>query len=349
MNIIAMSLLLIGAAVTTRPATTTPTAGPAYYIVPVTGALENGAGKTFAQSISAARKAGASHVLLLLDTISDNKPEAVTMLETLVGTKDLKLIAVVRRANGVAALLPLACDDVLVTPDATIGGFRNPVWLKAHPNGPEGVAPAARAAVEKTGRDVLLARGLMEPNIVLGLEPAGEGKTKLVLVDEPGDGKRMAKYHGQIMKPRGDGMVLDADAAKKLGLARGTATTMPSDTADADPIAAVIGIKQWTFAGSAADQMESVTESAARRAYLHEHREELDRLNKRIKELTDEEQQIAVGMRERKEAKDDMHGRAKRAADNFQAHAEVRLAKVREELATLTARKNALMRAAPKE
>ena len=144
-------------------------------------------------------------------------------------------------------------------------------------------------------------------------------------------------------------MVLDAESAKKLGLARGTATTMPSRPADADPIAAAIGIKQWTFAGSAADAMETVTESAVRRAYLHEHREELDKLNKQINELTSEEQRIAAGMRERKEAKDDMHGRAKRAADNFQAHAEVRLAKVREELAAAIARKNTLMRAAPKE
>jgi hypothetical protein len=343
----------VAAAPTTKPApqpaTAPSTKAPSYFIIPITGALQPGTAKTFTQSLDAARQAGATHIVLAIDTVADNKGEALAILEALNGVKDMKLVAVVRRANGIASLLAIPCEDVLVTPDATIGGFRNPDWVRAHPAGPEGAVRSARPGIEKTGRDVLLARGLMEPGIILGIESAGGDKSKLVLVDERGDGKAPVKFNGEIIKPRGDGMILTADQATKIGFARAKATTLPSSPADTDSIASTIGIAQWTFAGSAAKEMDKVTESAARRAYEYEHREQLDRLNRQIKDLSEEERQIAAGMRERKVAIGDMKGKDKRNAENLQAHREVRLAKVREELAAATKQKNAIMAKAPKE
>lgn len=330
--------------------------GAAYYVIPVIGVLQENAEATFGKSIAAARAAQATHVVLLIDSLGSAAGPSTfkAMLDQIIANDDLHWIAVVKQANWQTAALALTCPEILVTKETRIGGLGQ----AKTPTKDDPVLPTAHAAVrlaaQHGGRDELLARGMVERDIVLATRTdATSDDPQIVLLSEAGDGKKAAKPGASetILKPRGEVLVLTTDDAMRLGVAAATLDAFPSatDPASLDAIADALSIEGWHAAGSAAGAMSRVTVSAARSRYLKEHADRLNKIDRRTRELEEDIQRMLSAHATADEAQLAAKGRAaKRHIENVDARRKLDLARARTELRVLREEKAKIMKDAPK-
>jgi hypothetical protein len=259
----------------------------------------------------------------------------------------------VKAANWQTAAMALACGELLVTPETRMGGQgQAPTPTKENPVLPAAVA-AVRMAAQHGGRDELIARGLVERDLVLALEDDPDsGQPQVVLVDEGGDRKRGKGSRGATaLKPRGELLALTADEATKLGIATAAIDAFPSANAPPtlDAVADALGIDAWHEAGSAARAMSRASVSPERARYMKDQADRLAKIDRRSRELEEDVERMLSAHASADDARRSTNGAgARRKIDNNDAKRQVRLSKARAELRVLREEKQKILRAAPK-
>src|SRR5688572_1623925 len=97
----------------------TPT--PVVYVVPIEGIIDLGLAPFLSRTIREAKEAGASAVLLEINTFGGRVDAAVAMRDTLLNAPVRTIAFVNQRAISAGALIALACNTVVMAPGGTIG------------------------------------------------------------------------------------------------------------------------------------------------------------------------------------------------------------------------------------
>ncbi len=260
----------------TKPASAP--AGPTYYPLPIAGTIGHDVlPNAFAQALNDARSRKPDVVVLYFDSFGGTGEGLKAMLDVLARNKDLRIVALVRRALSAAAVCAMGCREIYMTPDGTIG---NVAVLTVAPDGTPQTMPArlrsqvralCRSAAQMGGHSDLLMRGMMDPEL------------ELVVVTDRGRPKVAQGSEGKVLKRRGSYLTLTAREAVACGLAKGTAESV-------ETLHAALGIDQWHRARGGGWylmtqrgkenrlRLEREARRAAREAYLKEIQPELDRL-----------------------------------------------------------------------
>jgi len=182
-----------------------------------------------------ARASKADVVVLELDTPGGHVDHAEDIVDMIIRSRDLRFVAVVKRALSAGAAITLACRDVYVTETATIGAATS--YLADS----EGIAKLPRDVAEKFqsawravcrkaaqhgGHSSLLAEAMIDTDFSLSMKKVGG---KVVLTKGTG---------GQVLKRRGKILTLTAREAVACGFARGMVT-------GADALGAKLGVRGW--------------------------------------------------------------------------------------------------------
>lgn len=202
-----------------QPATTPAAAaksGPTYLVAPIRGAIGLYATTELLKTyISIARAQQPDMFILEIDTGGGSVREVGAMIDLLQAAKDLKPIAYVRNAHSAGAMLAMSCRQIVMAPDASIGGA---VIYSTTPWGtPQNIEEKMqsiyraqfRAAAEAAGQEPLLIEGMMRTDVVLSRTGAGPG-TKVIEGSPAGSA---------LVKPRGRILTLTASEAVACYLA----------------------------------------------------------------------------------------------------------------------------------
>ena len=165
------------------------------------------------KALKEARPRRPDHLVLLIDSPGGTLSETQEILKVLSDLKDLRPIALVRRALSSAAIIAMACPRIYMLPEGTMGAAV-PYQLK--PDGTKtpldekqfsALRAMARSASEIGGHEPLLMEGMMELDLELTLVT----KDGVVAVVSGGGGKPV--------KARGKVLTLTAKEAVEVGLA----------------------------------------------------------------------------------------------------------------------------------
>src|SRR5258706_5017454 len=217
--------------------------GPGFCTIPLIGDIgPEVKADDFRDALAAARRGGAQYVVLVIDSPGGSIDERNKILAVMVQTKDLKLVAYVKRALSAAAVLAVACPQICMAPDASIGAA---VAFKIGPNGlPEdieekfrsAIRAGERAAAAMGDRSDLWIRGMSELNLELSLVQE-DGQPRLV--------EGLTEPDAKPIKKKGEILTLTA----KEALASGLSTATINDVA---AIRDALGIKAWHDIGDQA-------------------------------------------------------------------------------------------------
>lgn len=208
--------------------------GPGYFVIPIKG--EIGLYVTddvFRQCLNLARARKAQVVILHVDSPGGAIRDLGRMLKTLKSYEDLRIVAYVDRASSAAAVLSMACKEIVISPKGMVGGL---VPYRVVPEGtPENISEKwasilraqFRGVALDAGHNPLLIDGMMRTDVELRLMEGGDKP----LVVRGGDKGKLVKAEGKILS-------LDADQAVACGLAKGRAKTV-------DQANTVLGIERW--------------------------------------------------------------------------------------------------------
>jgi hypothetical protein len=204
----------------------------------------------------------------------------------------VQVVAYVRKAWAAGAILALACPQIVMAPEGTLGAspFSNLLPPAPAPPAPApapgvaapaGQSPAAQfqaafeveqaLLVEKNHRDPLLASGMWD------------AQRELVLVTEAGAPKVVEATDaraagGKVVKAKGKLLLLAAREAKETGLSLGTAL-------NEDAIREVLGLPAWRKAGSAAALMALKAKEGRTKAYLDSIAPQLKKLDEELAQV----------------------------------------------------------------
>jgi len=156
----------------------------------------------------------AETLVLYIDSPGGSTSEAQSILAKLATLKGIKLVALVKRAHSTAAAIALACPEIYVTDDATIGDVTPFQGRKATKPAafPSAAAAAFRMAAQNAKHSPLILKGMMNKDVELSIPP---GKTAVV---QGAGGKSLTK--------KGGVMTLTSAEAVQCGLARKTAANL---------------------------------------------------------------------------------------------------------------------------
>ena len=205
------------------PAATQPTPQEpkvqSFLLVKVKGAIgEDFTAAKMKAALAEARKAKVAAVVLSMDTPGGSVAEAEAIVNLIIENKDLRFIALVRKALSAGATITLACKDIYVMETATIGAAVSyipdrrgiPVVLPA--DVAEKFQSAWRAVCRKAadhgGHSSLLAEGMADRGFAITMRTEN-GK---VILER--DGK------GEVLKAKGKILTLTAKEAVACGLAK---------------------------------------------------------------------------------------------------------------------------------
>jgi hypothetical protein len=190
--------------------------GTPYYVLPVHGVFGlEVSNAVISDCYRAAEQAGAQIVVLEIDSPGGSVAELKRILATLDRHRGLRTVAYVKEAKSAAAILALACREIIMAERAQIGAA---VPFTLAPDGtPRNIAAKFesalradfRSAAELGGHNPLLAEGMMRDDLLLSLRQARGGYK---IVEGPGD--KVLKKHGEIL-------TLTTHQALECGLALG--------------------------------------------------------------------------------------------------------------------------------
>lgn len=192
--------------------------GPRYYYLPIVGEVGKEVRFEGIQAALAdANSRNPDAIVLFFDSPGGDIAEMDRIIALLGKNTRIRTIAFVRKALSAAAIIALACPEIYMTADGSIGqaapyrigpkAASEPAEEKLQP----AVRPMIRAAAEAGGHPVLIARGMIEPDLELSLT-THDGKVVVV----EGEG-------GKPFKPKGKVLTLTAQEALDCGLAKGIA------------------------------------------------------------------------------------------------------------------------------
>ena len=218
--------------------------GPGYCKIPFVGDVGRQIkADDLRAALAEARRAGATYVILVIDSPGGEIREWGKLMAVLDEHRDLKFVAYCKQALSAAAMTALACPTIVMAPEATIGAA---VPYRITPDGTaqdieEKFQSAFRAATRYAsamgGRTDLWIRGMSEIDLELSIVRDASGRPKLV--DGP------APAGGAPLKRKGQILTLAAREALDAGLSEGTVRSV-------DEIRNVLGLKAWHDTGDAA-------------------------------------------------------------------------------------------------
>jgi len=257
---------------TTRPspatAPATQPAGPSWYRIPIAGTIGFEVGeRPLRLCFKDARRRKPTVVVLEIDSVGGDAREAMKMLSVLGEARDLRLVALVRRSVGAAAVLALACPEIYLVPEGLIGDARaaSPLSAKTQPatlEDPAAIRALVRSAAEQGGHSKLIAEAMADPELELSL----------VVADGRGEVVTGRKEGARLLVAKGKVLVLTAKEALACGLAKGIVT---KDR----PLNVHLGIEQWVkLPGSAENIMRYHASAARRRRRQAQRKQRLEKL-----------------------------------------------------------------------
>lgn len=216
---------------------TVPAVGATYMVVPIRGVI----GRDFTAGVlkaylERAAKLKPAVIVLEVDTPGGEIAEAEEMVDTLMGAKGYRFVALVRKALSAGVAVTLVCKDIFVTEGAMIGGavsFRigtDGMPVQYPPDVAEKFQSIWRAICRKAadfgGHPSLLAEAMVDPGFAVTLRREGDR----LLVERNGA--------GEVLKAQGRILTLTAREAVACGLARGIVD-------DAAAIGSRLGSPAW--------------------------------------------------------------------------------------------------------
>jgi membrane-bound serine protease (ClpP class) len=164
--------------------------------------------------------------------------EAIDAITTAIAGLDpqkVKTVAFVDdRAVGLAALIPLACDEIILAEGSAMGDASRTTDRRGRhePLPPEKLRPLADRAAElaaQKNHPRALARAMVDPEVeVVAARDADTGAVVYITADEADLNPAKLIRIGQVVKPAGKLLTLDAPEAQRLGMATRTAPDLAS-------------------------------------------------------------------------------------------------------------------------
>jgi hypothetical protein len=177
-------------------------------------------------------------VILEIDSPGGDVLEAESIIKLLGERREIRLVACVRRAISAAAPIAMTCKEIYFFPPGTIGGA---VPFQLGPdNTPRAVEEkfqsvwraACRNAAEIGGHSPLLAEGMINPDVVLGL------------IEQDGNRTVVEGEKGKTIKTKGKILTLTSQEAVACGLATGIIRDYPS-------LGDALNLARWVESGGA--------------------------------------------------------------------------------------------------
>src|SRR6267142_1327299 len=208
-------------------------------VIPIRGEINDYSRDAFLRRLSKARALGAKVIIIQLDTPGGLVTSALDISRTIRGLRDLRTIAFVdNKAYSAGAMIALACDEVIMVPNAVIGDCA-PITIN-HTGDVVGAAKALspvlddfRDSAQRNGYDPMLVEAMVRVEPVIYLVENDAGLRKAVGADEykklTADGAWKAV--SGIPQPI-DGpdtlLTVSTNTALLLGLAKQEAASVPS-------------------------------------------------------------------------------------------------------------------------
>ena len=207
-----------------------------YMVIPLKGALgKEVVDDVFKQCLKTARNKKANVIILEIDSPGGAIRELSAMFDTLRKFKDMRIVAYVKHGISAAGLLSVACKEIILSPNGTLGGAV--IW-KLSPDGTptninekfESIFRAKfRSEAVSAGHNPLLIEGMMQTDVALCMVREN-GKTRVV--------RGQYKRNSELLKAKGKILTLDSAQAVACGLALGTAENV-------DKCNTLLGIDEW--------------------------------------------------------------------------------------------------------
>ncbi len=207
-------------------------AGPAYYMLPIVGEIGVEVKAEYLEKAMALARSRSHILVLYIDSPGGSVAETEKIVSVLSRAKGIRTMAYVRRAMSAAAVIAMACQDICMDPEATIGG------AVPYTVGPAGTPKAVsekfksamraqcRIAAELGGHSPLIMEGMIDPAIALVVKTVNG--TPQVAV---GSGGKVLKASGKIL-------TLTAKEAVECGLAKGIVE-------NPDDACRMLGLQTW--------------------------------------------------------------------------------------------------------
>lgn len=168
------------------------------------------------RALEHARSKDAEYIILHIDSGGGSVDEMQEILRVMQRYSDLTFVAHVEQALSAAAIIALACEDIVMTPSARIGA--TVAWKMAPDGTPDNIEEkfismlraTLRSAARAGGHNVLLARGMMEDDLRLLAVEQDDGTVRIT--DDPSS-------YGRVIKEAGRVLTLTTNEAIEYGLA----------------------------------------------------------------------------------------------------------------------------------
>src|SRR3954466_1721409 len=144
-------------------------------VIPIRGEINDYTRDAFMRRLTKARALGAKVIIIQLDTPGGLVTSALDISRTIRGLRDLRTIAFIdNKAYSAGAMIALACDEVIMVPNAVIGDCA-PITINSHGDmvgAAKALSPVLddfRDSAQRNGYDPMLAEAMVrvEPVIYL--------------------------------------------------------------------------------------------------------------------------------------------------------------------------------------
>jgi len=208
-------------------------AGPRYYALPMIGEIGvEVSSSTLEKAFKAAALERPDVIVLCIDSPGGRVSEIKPILDLIADVKKPRLVAYVSKALSAAAIIAMACPEICMAPDGTIGAAV-PYQLDSQGTAKDVNAKyksvflaMCRSAAERGKHSPLLARGMADPDI------------RLVVTSQDGKPKVSMEGSGDVIKQKGEVLTLSANEAVGYGLAVGIASEL-------EEVRRPLGMERW--------------------------------------------------------------------------------------------------------
>jgi membrane-bound serine protease (ClpP class) len=193
--------------------------------IKIQGPLDATKAGFFARRIEQARQEKVNLIFFQIDSPGGIDSAADSIADQIAAINDMKTVAYVDdRATGVAALLPLACRDILLRKSAQVGDVRQ--LITGRGNRLQDLSEAqvksltkkAAFLAKRRGHPEAIARAMVDPDVeVVEVRDRDTGAVRLLARDEA-DADRERFLNPQTRKEAGARLKLTADEAAAYGL-----------------------------------------------------------------------------------------------------------------------------------
>src|SRR5258705_138566 len=159
-------------------------------VIPIRGQINDYSRDAFLRRLDKARALGAKVIIVELDTPGGLVTSALDISRTIRGLRDLRTIAFIdNKAYSAGAMIALACDEVIMVPNAVIGDCA-PITIN-HTGDVVGAAKALspvlddfRDSAARNGYDPMVVEAMVRVESVVYLLENDKGVRKVVGADE---------------------------------------------------------------------------------------------------------------------------------------------------------------------